>query len=60
MKDRSPCLSCEEVVQLHSFSIGSGVSVDLWQCLFHPGLWEAQVVVLTKFEEGCGVVGVIE
>ena len=60
VKDRSPCLCSEEVVQLNLFTIGPGMGVDLWERLLHPGLWEAQVVVLAEFEEGCGVVGVIQ
>ena len=60
MEYRSPCLCSEEVVQLNLFTIGSGMGVDLWRCLLHPGLWEAEGVVLAKFEEGCGVVWVIQ
>ena len=60
MEDRPPCLRSEEVVQLNLFTSGSGMSVDLWRCLLHPSLWEAEVVVLAEFEEGCGVVGVIQ
>ena len=50
MEDRSPCLGCEKVVQLYSFSIRPDVSVDLWEGFLHPSLWEAKVVVLAELE----------